>query len=340
MWLTRCVKTALVAGALLLSGSAFGQTVEEFYKGKTVSLYIGYSVGGGYDVYARVVAAHIGRHIPGNPTVIPVNMPGAGSLRLANWLFDAAPRDGTASGAVARAVPFEPLLRNKAANFKAVEFNYIGNANVETSLCAFNASSGVKTVEDLRSRQVLVGGGGAASDPNQHTNAINAALDTKMKIIDGYPGGNDIVLAMEQGEVAGRCGWSWSTIKVSNMDWVKTGKINLVVQLGKQRHPELPNVPLASDLTTTELGREILNFVVAPLEMGRPYIAPPGVPQDRVDALRAAFDATMADPEFLASAKAAGLDITPSTGQALQKIVTDVYATDPEIIDQLVKALN
>lgn len=230
MTLRKYLSTAAVALGVIVSNSAFAETVEEFYSGKTINLYIGYSVGGGYDTYARMIAAHIGKHIPGNPTVVPNNMPGAGSLRLTNWLYEAAPADGTAFGAIARAAPFEPLLKNQAANFKASEFNFIGNANREYSLCAANADSGVKNVEDLKSTELLVGGTGAASDPNIQANVLNEAIGSKMTIVDGYPGGNDIVLAMERGEVQGRCGWSWSTIKATKMDLVNDGKVNLLLQ--------------------------------------------------------------------------------------------------------------
>lgn len=340
MSLSKILKLVSLVGALMTPLSASAETVEEFYEGNTVTLYIGYSVGGGYDTYARLVAAHLGKHIPGNPTVLPSNMPGAGSLRLTNWLYEAAPRDGTAIGAVARAVPFEPLLKNPAASFDALEFNYIGNANVETSLCAVNADTGVSSVADMKDKEVLVGGTGAASDPNQQSNILNAALGTKMKIIDGYPGGNDIVLAMERGEVSGRCGWSWSTIKATKADWVEDKKVNLVVQLGTERNPELPDVPLASDLAESDAARSLIGFVVAPLEMGRPYLAPPGVPQERVDALRAAFDATMKDPDFMAAAAETGIEINPSTGEKLQQVVEQVYKTDPAVVDRIIEIVN
>lgn len=337
MTLRKYLSTAAVALGVLVSNSAFAETVEEFYSGKTINLYIGYSVGGGYDTYARMIAAHIGKHIPGNPTVVPNNMPGAGSLRLTNWLYEAAPADGTAFGAIARAAPFEPLLKNQAANFKASEFNFIGNANREYSLCAANADSGVKNVEDLKSTELLVGGTGAGSDPNIHANVLNEAIGSKMTIVDGYPGGNDIVLAMERGEVQGRCGWSWSTIKATKMDLVNDGKVNLLLQFSSSPHPELLDVPLALDLTDDKTSRGLINFVVATQEMGRPYIAPPGVPEDRVEALREAFAETMSDPEFLQAATAAGLEISPSSGRDLQTIVQSVYQTEESVLNKLIE---
>ncbi|GKY90111.1 Bug family tripartite tricarboxylate transporter substrate binding protein [Sinisalibacter aestuarii] len=340
MSVIKVLKSLAVVAAVAVPASAQAQSVEEFYAGKTVSLYIGYSVGGGYDTYARVIASHLGKHIPGNPTIVPTNMPGAGSLRLANWLYEAAPKDGTAIGTVARAAPFEPLLENEAASFNAAEFNYIGNANTEYSLCAANADAGIANIDDLRSKELLVGGTGAASDPNKQANIANAALGTNMTIIDGYPGGNDITLAMERGEVMGRCGWSWSTIKATKWDMIEQGQVNLLLQFANTPHPDLADVPLVAELADTDEQRAMLNFIVAPQEMGRPYIAPPGVPQDRVDALRQAFMDTMADPEFLAAATEAGLEITPSSGETLQEIVASVFATDPAIIAKVIEATN
>lgn len=340
MKLRKLLGMATLATTLAGPAALQAQSVEEFYSGKTVNLYIGYSVGGGYDTYARLLAAHIGKHIPGNPDVVPINMPGAGSLRLMNWLAEAAPKDGTAFGAVARAVPFEPLLGNEAASFDAKEMNYIGNINAETSLCAVNADTGITSVDQMKEQEVMMGGTGAASDPNQQSNILNEALGTKMRIIDGYPGGNDIVLAMERGEVSGRCGWSWSTIQATRADWVTDGTVNLLLQIARKPHPDLPDVPLASDLAETPQAKSLISFIVAPQEMGRPYVAPPGVPEDRVKALRDAFDATMEDPDFLAAAKETGVSITPSTGAELKEIVEEVYAADPETVERVIQIVR
>lgn len=338
------IKTRLswlaIAAALAAPGVALADSVEDFFSGTTVTLYIGYSTGGGYDTYGRLVATHMGRHIPGNPTIVPTNMPGAGSLRLANWLYEAAPRDGSAFGIVARTVAFEPLLGNDAATFDASQFNYIGNANTEYSLCAALNSSGVTDIESARTTQLLVGGTGTASDPNQQANISNAALGTQMVIIDGYPGGNDISLAMERGEIQGRCGWSWSTIKATQLPLIESGEVTLLYQFASRPHPELQNVPLAVDLAQDDAGRALVAFITAPQEMGRPFFAPPEVPQERVDALQAAFMATMEDPEFLAAAAAAGLEVAPSSGDDLQTLVQSIYATDPAVVEQLIDVLN
>jgi tripartite-type tricarboxylate transporter receptor subunit TctC len=329
-----------LAGALMLAAPLQAQGVEEFYSGKTLEIYIGYSVGGGYDTYARTIAAHIGKHIPGNPTVVAQNMPGAGSLRLTNWLSQAAPQDGTVIGAISRSAPFEPLVGNEAADFEADKLNYIGNANKETSLCAAMSASGVETIDQAMETTLLLGGTGAGSDPGFHAEILNATIGTQFEIIDGYPGGNDVVLAMERGEVGGRCGWSWSSVKSRNMDMVDDGSVKLLVQIANSAHPDLPDVPLAIDLASDQRGRDLINFIVAPQEMGRPYVAPPNVPQDRVDALRKAFAATMEDPEFLADAEAANLEITPTTGEDMQAVVESVYATDAAVIEEIVEILK
>lgn len=337
----RVLKYALVAiAAMAVTSAARADAVEDFYKGKTVELYIGYSVGGGYDTYARLLARHMGKHIPGNPTIVPQNMPGAGSLKLANWLYEAAPQDGTVFATIARAAPFDPLFGNDKAKFDADKFNYVGSANNEVSICAAMAGTGIKTVDDLKSKELLVGGTGDTADTVQFPKIMNAVLGTKMKIINGYPGGKDVVLAMERGEVNGRCGWSWSSVKSKNLDWVNDGKMNVVIQLSTDKHPELPDVPLVMDLATSDDDRRLLNLIFARQELGRPYVAPPNVPADRVEALRAAFMATMSDPEFLKEAAEADLEITPVSGAKVQGLVADAYATNPAVVKRIQDILN
>ncbi len=321
---------AIFMAALPIS-AATAQTPEEFYKGKNVDLYIGYSVGGGYDIYARALAAHIGKHIPGNPTVVPRNMEGAGSLRLTNWLYNVAPKDGTAIGTVARGIPFAPLLGGEGIQFEPTKFNYIGSMNEEVSICATWHTSGVDSFEELKETEVVVGGTGPEADTDQFPKVVNGVLGTKMKVISGFPGGNDVLLAMERGEVGGRCGWSWSSIKTAHPEWVTEKKINMIFQMSANKHPDLPDVPLVMDLAETEEQKQILRLIFARQTLGRPYIAPPDVPADRVQALREAFMATLQDPEFLADAEKADLEITPVSGEDVQKLVQDIYTTPPEI---------
>ena len=220
--LTRGLMTAAVLMAAASSGRA--QSVADFYKGKTVDLYIGYSVGGAYDLYARQLARHMGKHIPGNPTVLPKNMEGAGSLRLANWLYNVGPKDGTAFGIIGRGTGFDPLLGNKAAQFDATKFTWIGSANNEVSICVAWNTSGIKTFEDMQTKELIVGGTSTSADTDQFPRITNGVLGTKMKIVTGYPGGNEVGLAMERGEVQGRCGWSWSSVKSTHQKWLDEKK--------------------------------------------------------------------------------------------------------------------
>jgi tripartite-type tricarboxylate transporter receptor subunit TctC len=319
--------------ALMLSGSAAqAQNPADFYKGKNIELYIGYSVGGGYDIYARLLAKHMGKHIPGNPTVLPKNMEGAGSLRLANWLYNVAPKDGTAFGIIGRGTGFDPLLgRSKGAQFEATKYTWIGSANDEVSVCVAWHTSGIRKFEELLTRELTVGGTGAAADTDQFPRIMNGMLGTKMKIVTGYPGGNDVGLAMERGEVNGRCGWSWSSVKATHQKWLDEKKINVLIQLALQKHPDLPDVPLITDLAKSDEQRAIFKLIFARQVMGRPFLAPPGVPQDRAAALRKAFMDTMKDKDFLADAEKGQLEITPVSGEDIQKLVLETHQTPPEI---------
>jgi tripartite-type tricarboxylate transporter receptor subunit TctC len=323
------LKAAFAAVLLSAAGVAGGhaQTPEEFYKGNNVDLYIGYSVGGGYDIYARALAAHLGKHIPGNPTVVPRNMDGAGSLRLTNWLYNVAPKDGTAFGIVARGIPFAPLLGGEGIQFEPTKFNYVGSMNAEVSICATWHTTGVDSFDKMKTTEVVVGGTGPEADTDQFPKIVNGVLGTKMKVISGFPGGNDVLLAMERGEVGGRCGWSWSSIKTAHPDWVKDKKINLIFQMSANKHPDLPDVPLVMDLAETEEQKQILRLIFARQTLGRPFLAPPEVPADRVQALRDAFMATLQDPDFIADAQKADLEITPVSGEEVQKLVEEIYQT-------------
>jgi tripartite-type tricarboxylate transporter receptor subunit TctC len=302
-----------------------------FYKGKTVEFYIGYSVGGGYDLYARVLARHLGAHIPGNPTVVPKNMEGAGSLRLANWLYRVAPKDGTVIGTIGRGTAFDPVLGEPGAQFDGTKFTWIGSANDEVSVCVAWQSAGLHSFDDLRTKEFTVGGTGVSADTDQFPRIINGVLGTKMRIVSGYPGGNDVALAMERGEVQGRCGWSWSSVKSTHGAWVKDKKISVLVQLTLSKHADLGNVPVVADLATTDEQRQILKLIFARQTMGRPYLAPPGLPADRVEVLRKAFMDTMQDKDFLADAEKSQLEINPVSGEKVQALVQEVYATPPEI---------
>jgi tripartite-type tricarboxylate transporter receptor subunit TctC len=335
----RILAAALVT-ALPLS-IARAQSPAEFYKGKTVEFYIGYSVGGGYDLYARTIARHIGKHIPGNPTVVPKNMEGAGSLRLANWLFRVGAKDGSVIGTIGRGTGFDPILGQQGAQFDGTKFTWLGSANNEVSVCvSWNATSGIAKFEDLLSKEMTVGGTSSSADTDQFPRIMNGVLGTKMRIVSGYPGGNDVVLAMERGEVKGRCGWSWSSVMSTHRVWLDEKKMTVLAQLALQKHPDLPDVPLIIDLAKTDEQKQILKLIFARQVMGRPYLAPPGIPADRAAALRQAFMDTMTDKDFLADAEKAQLEITPVDGATIQKLVAEVYQTPPEVAKKAAELLN
>jgi tripartite-type tricarboxylate transporter receptor subunit TctC len=326
--------SALALIVVLLSPIGFGhaQTPAEFYRGKTISLEISSSVGGGYDIHARLLARHMPKYIPGNPVILPKNVDGAGGLRLANLLYNTAPRDGTALGIIYRSTAFEPLFGNKAAQFDATKFTWIGSASNEVSVCVAWHTSGVATIEDLRTKELLVGTTGPGADTYQFTNIINGVFGTRMKRIGGYPGGNEIVLAMERGEVGGRCGWSWSSVKATHMDWLTEKKMTIFLQMALRGHPDLAGVPLILDLAKTAEQRDIIKLVFARQVVAWPYLAPPGLPPERTATLRRAFLETMQDKDFLSDAAKAKLEIMPVAGEDIQKLVGELYATPATVV--------
>lgn len=328
MWLKPLARFLAVGGALLLAVSVgYGQTPAEFYKGRVVDLYIGYSVGGGYDLYARVLARHIGNHIPGHPTVIAKNMQGAGSLRLANWLYQVAPKDGSTFGTIGRGTAFDPVLGAPGAQFDGTKFTWIGSANDEVSLCVAWRNSGIDSFQDLLTKQLTVGATGMSDDTYQFPSVINGVLGTKMRIVNGYPGGNDVVMAMERGEVQGRCGWSWTTVKATHKAWLEEKKMDVLVQLSLAKHRDLPSIPLITEFAKSNEQQQILKLIFARQTMGRPFVAPPGIPADRAAALRKAFMDTMRDKDFLADADKAQIEITPVSGEKVEALVEEVYRT-------------
>jgi tripartite-type tricarboxylate transporter receptor subunit TctC len=325
------IAAAGMALAALQTSAASAQTAAAFYQGKSVDMQIGYSVGGGSDLYARLVARHLGRHIPGNPTTVPKNMEGAGSLRLANYLYSAAPRDGSVIGAISRGAAFDPLLTGKGASYDASKFSWIGSANNEVSVCVALRTSGIARFEDLLTKPLTVGSTGAGDDTYQFPTIINAVLGTKLKIVTGYPGGNDVSLALERGEVQGRCGWSWSSVETTRPEWIENKTIVVLVQMSLSKHPDLPDVPLIMDFAKTDEARQIFKLIFARQIMGRPFLAPPGVPADRLAALRQAFAETMTDPAFLADAAANKFEINPVGGGQLETLVNEIYRTPPDV---------
>ena len=329
---------AVAAAVLTLTPLSAGlaQSSPPFYAGKQIELDINSSVGGGYDLYARLLARHMGKHIPGDPTIVPKNMVGASGLRLANWLASAAPRDGTVIGAVSRATAFEPLLGNKAAQYDGTKFAFIGSGNDEVSVCVTWYTSGVKTFADALKTEVTVGAsGGIGDDTYQFPALLDRMFGAKFKIVRGYPGGNEINLAMERGEVKGRCAIPWSTVKATRRDWIDDKKTNFLMQFSLAKHPDLPNVPLVTDLAKSDEQRKILKLIFGRQVMGRPFALPPGVPKERIAELRKAFDETMTDKDYLADAAKMKLEVKPVTGERIERLIDDIYkTTSPAIVHE------
>jgi tripartite-type tricarboxylate transporter receptor subunit TctC len=321
--------------ALAYAAPSKAQSVEEFYTGRAVTLYIGFSAGGGYDVYGRLVARYIGEFLPGKPTVVPVNMEGAGSLRLLNWLHSAAPKDGSAFGIVNRASPFVPLLGDRElAPFDPTEFTWIGSANDEVSVCLAWERTGLTNFEQLFETELIVGSTGPGADEFVFPRVLRGVLGARVRSVAGYAGGNEINFAVERGEVDGRCGFSWSSVRSTRQQWLDDGLVTVLVQFANERHPELPDVPLVSEFAQTETQRRILRLIVSRLVLGRPFVAPPDLPADRVEALRSAFDTMMRDPQFLAEAELLRLEINPVSGEEIEVLLAEAYTTPPELVEQ------
>ena len=302
------------------------QSVEDFYRGRKLDMIIGYSPGGTYDLYARLVARHLGNYIPGKPIIIPRNMPGAGSRTAANWVYSIAPRDGTVLATADQSLSLQQAAGDKRINFDTTKFVYIGNPNIENNTTATWHTSGIRTIEDAKRREVTMGATGGSTS-SQYPKAMNALLGTKFKIILGYQGGNDINLAMERGEVDGRGSNSWLSWKSTRPDWLAEKKINILVQIGLAKAVDLPDVPLLMDLAASAEDRALLRLLSASTNVGRPVFTAHETPPERIAALRKAFDAMVRDPAFLEQAKREKFDIDPASGEALQKIVAEIVAT-------------
>lgn len=333
---------ALVAasgGVLPMEVQAADNPVEAFYRGKTVTVVVGYGAGGGYDLYARTLARHLGRHIPGNPVVVVVNMPGAGSLVAVNHLYNVAPRDGTTLGMVSANVLLAQLIGRPEARFDATRFNWVGSMNAETYICIARSDAPVQTFADLFTIPVRFGGSGAGSESGLHPPFLNGVLGTKIELVSGYPGSNEIDLAIERGEVYGRCGHTWSSLKARRAGWVTGDKpfVRILVQMPR-KHPELSHVPAVGEYARDQRVRELVETFFGPAQMGRPFALPPAVPSERVAALREAFVRTLRDPAFLKEADQVNLDLNGAMGGAdVQALVTRCVKAPREISETIAR---
>ena len=337
----RLLRVALVGVCLAATpGDAGAEAAADFCRGKTITLSVGYSSGGAYDGVARILARHMRPYIPGNPAIIVKNAPGAGTLSLTNQLYNVAARDGTQFGIIARGMAMEPLIGQSNTKFDSTKFTWIGSAANEVSMCVTLEGSAVKTWDDALIKPFTVAGNGSGSDPDVFANLLRSLFGVKNRLISGYPGTAEISLAMERGEVDGRCGWSWTSIKAEKAAWLAEKKLNLIVQLALEKARDLPDVPLIVDKAQTEAQRQILKLIFSRQTMGRPFVAPPEIPADRRDALRAAFDQTMKDPGFLADAEKSRIEINPVAGAAIDALVKDLYRTPPDVVAEARKAVE
>jgi tripartite-type tricarboxylate transporter receptor subunit TctC len=303
---------------------------------KDINLYVGSGAGGPYDAYARLVGRHLGKHLPGHPAVVVQNMPGASGRRLINFMVNVAPKDGSAIATIQRGVPFEPLMGE--GQFDVETIAWIGNANNETNVCMAWHTSPVHSIDDVRMRGMVVGSSGPASTDSIYPNVLNALHGMKFKVVEGYKSATETHIAMERGEVDGRCGISFDTLQALNADWLRDKKVRMLVQIGLDKLPELAGVPSVFDLSATEEQRQIWALWTAPLKMGRPFFAPPGMSAERVNLLRRAFDATLADPELRAEAARMNLAVEPSTGEQVAALLRRIYATPKAVVEKAAAA--
>jgi tripartite-type tricarboxylate transporter receptor subunit TctC len=333
------IRQAKAAGALLAALAAIviaplpAAAQADFYKGRTIELIVSTGVGGGLDANARVVARHLVNHIPGQPTIVVKNMPGAGHIRAANYVFTQAPKDGTT---IATFIPVfvmaQVLERSRSIQFNPAQFNWLASTSSSNSTVYVWHTSGIKSVEDASKRTVVMGGTGAGSYTIIYPTVMNSLIGSRFKLVTGYQSTTEVGLAMERGEIEGRAGNNFNSLKAENSEWLRTGKINLIAQVGLQRDAEFPQAPLLTDFAKSEEGRRILRLFSTDIVIGRPFVTSPGVPAERVTLLRRAFDAMMRDPAYVEDSRKASLDVSPTDGATIQSIVADLVGTPDDIV--------
>lgn len=331
------IAAALAGFGMIAFGGVSGAQAEDFYKGKTVRMIIGYGPGGGYDVYGRIVARHMARLLPGAPTLVPQNMPGAGSARAAQYLSVSAPQDGTVWATLGQNLPLDQALNPKKAKYDTRKLLWIGNINRGNNVVMIWHTAGVKSIEDAKKKDVYTSATGETSTSVQYPRVLNNMFGTRFKIIAGFGGGSELNLAIERGEVQGRGSNAWASIKANTPHYLSEKKVEIILQMGLEREKDLPDVPLLIDLARNPAERRVLELISAGTDIGRPILTTPGVPADRVKLLRATFDAMAGDKTFLAEAAKAKLDVSPVPGEKLQAIVENIV-TAPSDIVELVKA--
>lgn len=330
-----------ILAALSISGAGSSpsnaQNIESVYRGQSIELLIGFGPGGGFDSWARMIAAHMGRHIPGNPSIIPKNMPGAGGLQVANYIYNVAPKNGRVFGLINRGIPLEPLFGGKGADFDARKFTYIGSPDRDTTVCATMKAASVQSMNDLFSKEAIMGGTGSGADSVLYPEYLNSMIGTKFRVIRGFKGTSDIALAMERGEVDGAC-LVYSSLTDTQI--FRDSKVNVLLQAALRPDPILRLVPSPLDVVRSDEDRQALTLFFSRVELGRPFFAPPNLPAELVIALRTAFMNTLNDSLFAADVKRRGFSLSPMSGAELQSLVDRVYATPPNVVKRVVDALN
>jgi tripartite-type tricarboxylate transporter receptor subunit TctC len=338
--MTKRTAAALI-GLLLLSAAppAAAQPGPNALAGKTFRMIIGFGVGGGYDLWARAVAQHMGKHLPGNPTIVPQNMPAGGSLAAANYLYEVAPKDGTVLGLIGRDAPLGPITGVSGARFDPTKMSWLGTPTKETNICIAYHTAPVKTVQDLYDKELVMGDVGPGSGTHAYPKALAALLGMKFKLVSGYPSSADIFLAMERGEVQGVCE-SLDSVRSRRPDWIATRQVSLLFQGAPQANPDLKGVRLARDLARNDEERRAIDFLYAGQGIGRPFAAPPSLSPDVLKMLRDAFDATMRDGDFVADVKKQKFDLDPENGESLAGLINKIYATPKPIVDKVTALVN
>ena len=320
--------TAIVGGSFAAIGAAQAQSPAGEPFGKNINILIGYAAGGTYDATGRLLARHMGRHLPGNPGMVPQNMPGSGGIKTILHLYSVAPRDGTTLGMLSRSYGIEPVFNPQTAKYDPTRFNPIGSTSTEVSVGVVWHTVGVKNLDDLQTKEITTGATGTTDDTGRFPTLLKNLTGAKIKIVTGYPGGNDVTAAMEKGEVDARFGWSWGSLKSRSRPWLDEKKINILVQMALEKAPDLPDTPSVMDFAKTELDRQALELLFSPQA---------DVPADRIATLRRAFDATMTDPAFVAEATRLRIDVEPVTGEAMQKIVQRIGTFDHNVVERALK---
>jgi tripartite-type tricarboxylate transporter receptor subunit TctC len=332
---------ALIAISIVLSARALAVQsgeVENFYKGHSISMIIGFGVGGGYDLYGRLISRFMGKYLPGNPGIIPQNMTGAGSLRAVNYLYSIAPKDGSAIGTFSRTLVLAPLLNG--ADFDSRKFTWLGSVAQDVVVCFTSHASPIRTWSEFLSTQSSLGGEGATAEPDIYALFMKNVFGAKVKLVSGYRGTNDIFLAIERGELDGACGISWGTIASLHPDWIRDKKINVIVQAGLRKHPDLPDVPILTEAIRDQKQEQMLKLMLTPLAMSRPFAAPPDIPADRKQALISGFAQAASDPQLKTEGGRMNMDIDFVPAEAIEKMLVEAYATPKALLAQTANAIS